>query len=876
MKILALRLMNVRRFSGMGVKIEGIGDGVNVLCAANEFGKSTSFDALHALFFVPHTSMGNEVKRLRPYSGGNPIVQADILTAAGRFRITKQYIGGKKAIVENLDNGRVQAQADEAERMISEIIRGGASGPAGLLWVRQGVTGLQEKERKEEESERRVRENLLTSVQGEVEAITGGRRMTEILLACEAELSSLVTPTRKPKAGSAFDATLKERDSLKDTVENLEDKVNKLRDALDKRTIAQKRLKELEDADEMLARRQAIQKAKDEMRTAEQYSEALKTAEAALSLAQERYDSSARELEQFRKASTQAGLIGSKLRDAISRREMVSRHRDEAVAAAQRAQDEVRAAEGDERKARGVLDRIELARRARQAALEIEGLRQRLVAAEAAREAIERAEAEFALLDVPEGTIEALQSVDVKIASLRATEAASLPTVKIGYNQPDTQIVLDGRPMDQHEERFVRDLAQVQLPGIGELTIRSNRPASAIDDLKRAEKAREDLLAALGVTDLAEARRRQVAAQAKSSELTRLRLELSIHAPNDLPHLREEIGRRASEQKDVDEPDVDPEQATEAAERAVRRVDEARIRAHELQVSSARAQDMVVEIESVFATLKAQLDALDAELGPEPARIEREAQLAARHAQLRAAFESLNAEVQAKRSTAPDLKSMDAVLRRLESVDAAASDEMSRLKLLLAGLNGEITTHSNGAVEEELGEAKEALESAHQRVTRFETEVAMLAHLRTVLQNSRSAARDFYLQPVLTELRPLLGLLFDDISVVFDDKTLLPNSIRRNGLEEDIDRLSGGMKEQLSVLTRLAFARLLAKDGRPAPVILDDALVYSDDDRIERMFDALHRQADDQQIIVFSCRQRAFARLGGNVLQMESWAGDLA
>ena len=79
------------------------------------------------------------------------------------------------------------------------------------------------------------------------------------------------------------------------------------------------------------------------------------------------------------------------------------------------------------------------------------------------------------------------------------------------------------------------------------------------------------------------------------------------------------------------------------------------------------------------------------------------------------------------------------------------------------------------------------------------------------------------------------------------------------------------MREQLSILTRLAFARLLARDGRPAPVILDDALVYSDDDRIEKMFDALHRQSKDQQIIVFSCRQRAFQRLGGNVLRMTDW-----
>jgi uncharacterized protein YhaN len=123
----------------------------------------------------------------------------------------------------------------------------------------------------------------------------------------------------------------------------------------------------------------------------------------------------------------------------------------------------------------------------------------------------------------------------------------------------------------------------------------------------------------------------------------------------------------------------------------------------------------------------------------------------------------------------------------------------------------------------------------------------------------------------MTELRPLLGLLFDDVSLTFDDRTLLPHKILRNGQEEEVERLSGGMREQLSVLTRLAFARLLAKDGRPAPVILDDALVYSDDDRIEKMFDALHRQAREQQIIVFSCRQRAFQKLGGNVLHMSDW-----
>ena len=47
------------------------------------------------------------------------------------------------------------------------------------------------------------------------------------------------------------------------------------------------------------------------------------------------------------------------------------------------------------------------------------------------------------------------------------------------------------------------------------------------------------------------------------------------------------------------------------------------------------------------------------------------------------------------------------------------------------------------------------------------------------------------------------------------------------------------------------------------PIILDDALVYSDDSRIIGMFTALTRISQDQQILVFSCRQLAFQDLGG-------------
>ena len=98
---------------------------------------------------------------------------------------------------------------------------------------------------------------------------------------------------------------------------------------------------------------------------------------------------------------------------------------------------------------------------------------------------------------------------------------------------------------------------------------------------------------------------------------------------------------------------------------------------------------------------------------------------------------------------------------------------------------------------------------------------------------------------------------------------MLVSKILRGGVEDEIEALSGGTAEQIAILTRLAFARLYQKDGRHVPVVLDDALVHSDDERIGKMFTLLTHAARDQQIIVFSCRNRAFSDLGGERARIE-------
>ena len=113
-----------------------------------------------------------------------------------------------------------------------------SAGPAGLLWVRQGITGIERRSRTEEDGEKQVRASLLESVQGEVEAVTGGRRMAEIMGAAQEELSRLVTTTGRPKTGERYAAALAERDRLEVEERRLAREVETLRDALDRRAVA--------------------------------------------------------------------------------------------------------------------------------------------------------------------------------------------------------------------------------------------------------------------------------------------------------------------------------------------------------------------------------------------------------------------------------------------------------------------------------------------------------------------------------------------------------------------------------------------------------------------------------------------------------------
>lgn len=871
MRLTALRLHDVRRFVDRGVAIEGIDRGVNVLCAANEYGKSTCFDALQALFFLSHASEAAAVQALRPYSGGQPWIEADIVTETGRFRLGKQFAGRRRAIVTDLATGRIVAQAGEAEDFIAGLVRTGPGGPAGLLWVRQGSTGLDRRQR-DEDGERRAREGVLSSVRGEVEALTGGRRMSEAIRSCEDDLARLVTPKGRAKAGGAYAAALAERDRLAAEEAKLQGEVDILRAALDRRRAARRRLADVTAPEEDTSRREALRRAELDHFEAKAGQDAAAAADAEAKRLADRRHAAAAASEAYRGALDGVEAVESRHEEASRRRDEIAERRHEAARLGEATQAAVTAAEREEADAKALLARLDRAMRARQDAERRSEVEATLARAREARDEIERLEALARTLAIPAGELASLGRLEAEIAGMRTALAVRSASLTMTYGPEATgRVSLDGVPLAADEERMLPATAEVEIDGIGTLTLRT---PFAIDEARRLEAAEGDLAArleVLGVVSVAAAHVRDAAFRDRRLELEVARQRLALLAPGGIALLQEECARLGRDGSTPEDVVGDPEAARSQFLAAEQRALLARTAEREAWPGRRKADDDLIAAEAALAKLAAERIALDAVLGPAEERAGRRLAREQDLAEATEAAEAARRRCETLKDAVTLLPRAEAALRRARSVVEAADTEASRLREEIADLSGQIRARSEDGVDEALAEVAESHRAAAAHAERVAGEVAVLTRLREALEAARAAAREHYFEPVMRELTPLLGLVFDDASVVFDDATLLPRQVRRNGLEEPVGALSGGAREQLAVLTRLAFGRLLAREGHPAPVILDDALVYSDDERIERMFDVLHRQADEQQIIVFSCRQRAFARLGGTVLQMTPW-----
>ncbi|MCX7564977.1 chromosome segregation protein SMC [Sulfitobacter sp. F26169L] len=869
MKLRSLTLGNVRKFAGQTATISGIGDGVTVVSEANEFGKSTFFDALHALFFLKYGAATREVKSLQPRAGGPVRVSAQIELPSGNFTIEKTFLAQKRAAVRDAA-GELVALDDEAESWIARLMGSGLDGPAGLLWVRQGITALEPAgnagaDKTEKERLLGARRNLLSSVAGEIDMVTGGRRMDRVIEAATQALGKLATATGQPKANGPWKEAEQEAQTHAQRHDELDARCRELSQALERRREVAARLKVLEQPALQTARNAALEKAQAAYSTALAHADKLAQAKGQADLrelelegAQTRLDGLIAAADQYTAACAQFELDNAALEKAIAEVKAAEESTEQAQTALTQASAKLR-------------DAVQAKEAAQQDALrqnaaeQYARLQKQLAQVGEKRSALEDANAALATMPV---TAAALASIEQKHTALTAAQA------EIATGGVQMHLSYDGDAVVSSSEgpltAGTHHLARRQtfdLPGIGRMTLDPGAAAADMAAVSAAQAQLKDALDAVGVADIAAARQAASARKEKADEVFLLRNMLEMLAPEGVERMQAECAKAKATldalSKPVQAAPVDPAELAAQADAARLAEEQTRDRFERARDARDAARTMAARLQVLRDAAQTAMDTAARVFGDPDTFEERKTQAARAHSLAQLAAQDARAAAAALAAKAPDLATAKADLNRATSAVENAREETAQLRTQSADLSATIRARAEDGVEEKRDEAEGLMIRAQERAARFAHEVAGLTLLVEALRAKRGAAQEAYFGPVQQELAPLLALLHADAALSFDPASLLPQAIARGGTDEPMEMLSGGTQEQIAILTRLAFARLFARQGKPMPVILDDALVYSDDSRITAMFTALHRVADNQQVIVFSCRQMAFAGLGG-------------
>jgi uncharacterized protein YhaN len=163
-------------------------------------------------------------------------------------------------------------------------------------------------------------------------------------------------------------------------------------------------------------------------------------------------------------------------------------------------------------------------------------------------------------------------------------------------------------------------------------------------------------------------------------------------------------------------------------------------------------------------------------------------------------------------------------------------------------------------------EGKIAYGERQLKSTVLEADAAKL--LYDTLAAAQRETKERWLAPVRERSAPYLRLIEADTTIELNEDTFELDRLVRGGVSEPFSGLSVGAREQVAVITRLALADILREAGQSSCVVLDDALVNTDEARLDRMHLVLHKAAEKQQILILTCRERDFLQLGAPIRRM--------
>jgi len=172
-----------------------------------------------------------------------------------------------------------------------------------------------------------------------------------------------------------------------------------------------------------------------------------------------------------------------------------------------------------------------------------------------------------------------------------------------------------------------------------------------------------------------------------------------------------------------------------------------------------------------------------------------------------------------------------------------------------------LTIHGEEGLHEKLHASQTNLERIKAKNQSLFRRAASVKCLFNIMREERDKARRAYVAPLKEKIEHLGRLVFDTSFQVDVSDELQIASRTISSITVPFESLSGGTREQLSLIFRLACSIIVAKDGG-TPLILDDALGYTDPERLSLMGAVLATAAKNCQIVIFTCVPDRYANVG--------------
>ncbi|WP_130012778.1 AAA family ATPase [Serinicoccus sediminis] len=431
--------------------------------------------------------------------------------------------------------------------------------------------------------------------------------------------------------------------------------------------------------------------------------------------------------------------------------------------------------------------------------------------------------------------------------------------------------------LEQARAALEAALGDLGCTGVAEVSTRADATAEAAERLRQAERDLTSVLAAHGVTGHGQ-REAVVSGEVPATLLDRLAtcrervrdLEAEVA---DQASDTSATGVREQQPGDADAHAAADAQAAADAERAAgRQVREAREARRAASATAVSARERA-------AAVSAALDRLDGQLASERSRLDQEEQLLLRERseqpdaelveQVRVRQAELDAALGAARLAdeavrGADVPALTARVRAAHEALSVARGELDRSRELLHTLTGQVELAAGEGRQELYSLAEAALDDAERRLAGLDRRARAVRHLRSTLHEHRESAHRAYVRPFTVALERLGRQVYGPSFAVTVDERLTVRSRTLEGTTVPFEELSGGAKEQLGILARIAVAHLV-DPAQGVPVVIDDALGYSDPRRLQQMgrVFALARgtAGEDAQVILLTCTPDRYAAI---------------